>query len=83
LHGAFAVVLGLLAWLYLQAELTLYAVEANVVQAYRLCPRSIAPPPYTEQDRRAYQLYAQVEKRGDLDVEAGPGGEDDREKASG
>ncbi len=83
LYGTFAVVLGLLGWLYLQAELTLYAVEANVVRAYRLWPRSIAPPPYTEQDRRAYQLYAQVEKRGDLDVEAGPGGEDDREKASG
>ena len=83
LYGTFAVVLGLLAWLYLQAELTLYAVEANVVRAYRLWPRSIAPPPYTGQDRRAYQLYAQVEKRGDLDVETGPGGEDDREKASG
>jgi hypothetical protein len=25
--------------------------------AYRLWPRSIAPPPYTEQDRRALQLY--------------------------
>jgi hypothetical protein len=24
---------------------------------------SIAPPPYTEQDQRAFQLYAQVEKR--------------------
>jgi membrane protein len=83
LYGTFAVVLGLLAWLYLQAELTLYAVEANVVRAYRLWPRSIAPPPYTGQDRRAYQLYAQVEKRGDLDVGTGPGGEDDREKASG
>jgi hypothetical protein len=80
-------VLGLLAWLYLQAELTLYAVEFNVVWAYRLWPRSIAPPPYTEQDRRAFQLYAQVEKRGagmDIVVEdTGPGGEDDRQKTSG
>jgi membrane protein len=83
LYGTFAVVLGLIAWLYLQAELTLYAVEANVVQAYRLWPRSIAPPPYTEPDRRAYQLRAQVEKRGDLDIEAGPGGGDDRQEASG
>jgi uncharacterized BrkB/YihY/UPF0761 family membrane protein len=83
LYGTFAVVLGLIAWLYLQAELTLYAVEANVVRAYRLWPRSIAPPPYTEPDRRAYQLHAQVEKRGDLDIEAGPGGGDDRQEASG
>ncbi|MGH3256027.1 MAG: YihY/virulence factor BrkB family protein [Streptosporangiaceae bacterium] len=63
LYGTFALVLGLITWFYLQAELTLYAVEINVVRAYRLWPRSIAPPPYTEQDRRAYELYADVEKR--------------------
>jgi membrane protein len=63
IYGTFAVVIGLLAWLYLEAELTLYAVEINVVTALRLWPRSIAPPPYTEQDRRAFQLYAQVEAR--------------------
>ncbi len=78
----FAVVLGLLAWLYLEAELTLYAVEINVVRTYRLWPRSIAPPPYTEQDRRAYQLYAQVEKRAE-GIDVGVGGEDDREETSG
>jgi membrane protein len=86
-YGTFAVVLGLLAWLYLQAELTLYAVEINVVRAHRLWPRSIAPPPYTEQDRRAFQLYAQVEQRGkgmDIVVEdTPPGGEDDRQKTPG
>jgi hypothetical protein len=38
--------------------------------------------PYTEQDRRAYQLYAQVEKRAEgMDIAVG--GEDDREKTSG
>ncbi len=74
-YGTFAVVIGLLAWLYLQAELTLYAVEINVVRALRLWPRSIAPPPYTEQDRRAFQLYTQVEKRGeDMDTVAGESG---------
>ena len=75
LYGTFAVVLGLVAWLYLQAQITLYAVEVNVVRAYRLWPRSIAPPPYTEQDRRAYQLYADVEQRRrgeDIIVESGP-----------
>ena len=82
LYGTFAVVLGLIAWLYLQAQLMLYAVEINVVWAYRLWPRSLAPPPYTEQDRRAFQLY--VEKRGDQrDIVVGAGGEDDREKTSG
>lgn len=84
LYGTFALVLGLIAWLYLQAELTLYAVEFNVVRAYRLWPRSIAPPPLTEQDRRAYQLYAQVEKRReDMDIvvgTGGTGGKDDGQK---
>ena len=88
LYGTFALVLGLIAWLYLQAEFTLYAVEINVVRAYRLWPRSIAPPPYTEQDRRAYRLYADTEKRRkeeDIVVEEpGPaGGEDDRETTPG
>jgi membrane protein len=88
LYGTFALVLGLIAWLYLQAELTLYAVEINVVRAYRLWPRSIAPPPYTEQDRRAYQLYADTEKRRKqedimVEVAGAAGGEDDRETTPG
>jgi membrane protein len=83
-YGTFAVVLGLIFWLYLEAELTLYAVEANVVRAYRLWPRSIAPPPYTEQDLRAYQLYVQVEqRRKDVEIVVGIGGEDDRETTPG
>ena len=75
-YGTFAVVLGLIAWLYLEAELTLYAVEINVVRTYRLWPRSVAPPPFTAADRRAYQLYAQVEKRyQDMDIVVGVGGD--------
>ena len=84
IYGTFAVVIGLIAWLYLVAQLTLYAVQINVVRAYRLWPRSIAPPPYTEQDRRAFQLYAQVQTRvKEEDVVVGVGGENDREKTSG
>ena len=77
LYGTFAVVLGLIAWLYLQAQLTLYAVEINVVLAYRLWPRSLAPPPYTEQDRRAFELYVE-KRRNQRDIAAGD--EDDHEK---
>jgi membrane protein len=62
-YGTFAVVLGLLAWFYVQAQLTLYAVEINVVRAGRLWPRSMFPPPLTAQDRRAYELYALAEQR--------------------
>jgi len=43
LYGIFGVVLGLLAWLFLQAEVTLYAAETDVVLARRLWPRSVLP----------------------------------------
>jgi quercetin dioxygenase-like cupin family protein len=39
-YGVFAIVLGLLFWLYLGARLTLYAAEINVVAARRLWPRA-------------------------------------------
>ena len=58
LYGIFGIVLGLLAWLYLQAQATLYAVEGAVVRARKLWPRSLAPPPLTPQDRQAFALYA-------------------------
>ena len=41
LYGTFGVVLGLLAWLYLQAEVTLYAAEIDVVLVRGLWPRSL------------------------------------------
>jgi membrane protein len=78
LYGTFAIVLGFIAWLYLQAQLTLYAVEINVVRAYRLWPRSLAPPPYTEQDRRAFRLYVE-KRRNQMDIALGAGGETDGE----
>jgi membrane protein len=63
LYGTFGLVLGLLAWLYLQAQLTLYAVEADVVRVRKLWPRSLFPPPLTTEDRKAYRSYAQAEQR--------------------
>ncbi|HYB15195.1 MAG TPA: YihY/virulence factor BrkB family protein [Streptosporangiaceae bacterium] len=82
LYGTFALVLGLIAWLYLQAQLMLYAVEINVVRAYRLWPRSLVPPPYTEQDRRAFGLYVE-QRRHQRDIAVGVGGEDHGETTSG
>jgi YihY family inner membrane protein len=63
LYGAFGLVLGLLGWLQLQAQITLYAMEADVVRARRLWPRSVAPPPLTGADRKAYTGYVQAELR--------------------
>jgi hypothetical protein len=69
-YGVFGVVLGLLAWLYLQAQFTLYAVEANVVSVRQLWPRSLAPPPFTPEDLRAFDMYAKMqERRPELDIE--------------
>jgi YihY family inner membrane protein len=41
-YGLFAIVLGLLGWIFLQAQVVVYAAEINVVRARRLWPRGIA-----------------------------------------
>ncbi len=63
IYGLFAIVLGLLFWLSLGAQMTLYAAELNVVLARRLYPRSIIQPPLTDQDRQALRELAQQEER--------------------
>ncbi len=50
-YTVFATVLGLVAWLYIGVEITVYAAEINVVAARHLWPRSIIQPPLTEADR--------------------------------
>jgi membrane protein len=52
--GLFGVVLGLLAWLGLQASVIVLAVEADAVRAKRLWPRSLVQPPLTEADMSYY-----------------------------
>lgn len=59
LYGSLAVVIGLLAWIYLGARLTLYAAEVNVVLAYRLWPRSLTGGVATEADRLVLRRQAQ------------------------
>lgn len=61
-YGTFAVLLGLLTWLYLQAQLTLFAAEVNVVRAAKLWPRSLGGD-LTDADKRAFAAYAEVEER--------------------
>jgi YihY family inner membrane protein len=62
-YGTFATVIGLMAWLYLAAQLTFFAAEVNVVRKRRLWPRGIVQPPLTEADRRALTYYAKQEER--------------------
>jgi YihY family inner membrane protein len=61
--GLFAFVLGLLAWLYLGAQVTLFAAEVNVVRARHLWPRSFLSGPLLDADRRALTSSAEVEER--------------------
>jgi membrane protein len=63
LYGTFGVVLGLIFWLYLQARLTLYAVQASVVRTMKLWPRAMFPPPLTPQDVHAMEAYVEMERR--------------------
>jgi YihY family inner membrane protein len=62
-YGVFATVLGLVAWLYLAAQVTVYCAEINVVIARRLWPRSIIQPPLTEADRASLAAQALQNKR--------------------
>ncbi len=62
-YGVFATVLGLLAWIYLAVEITVYCAEINVVLARRLWPRAIVQPPLTEADRASMALQALQNQR--------------------
>jgi YihY family inner membrane protein len=63
IYGVFAFVIVLLSWLYLSAQLLLYAAEVNVVLARRLWPRSLLQPPLTKQDRQVLTALAATEER--------------------
>jgi YihY family inner membrane protein len=70
-YGFFATVIGLLAWIYLAAQLFLVAGEVNAVSARRLWPRSLAPPPLATHDRevlagQAEEQRARPEERVDV-----------------
>jgi YihY family inner membrane protein len=72
LYGQFGFVLGLIGWLYLVAQVTIYAAELNVVWARRLWPRSILQPPLTKADERVLGAIArQEERRPEQTVEVG------------
>lgn len=58
LYGTFAIVLGLLYWIYLQTQVVLYALEIDTVRGLQLWPRAIQGTNLTTGDRKAYRLYA-------------------------
>jgi membrane protein len=85
-YGVFALVIGLMSWIYLSITITLLAAEANVVATRRLWPRSLSlvvEQPATRADKRALTQRGKVEeRRHDQDVsidfrEASEPGHDD------
>ena len=69
-YGVFGTVLGLVAWIYLGAEVAVYAAEINVVLTRQLWPRSIVQPPLTAADRTVLAGQAlQNQRRDDQRVE--------------
>ncbi|MDO9395749.1 MAG: YhjD/YihY/BrkB family envelope integrity protein, partial [Herbiconiux sp.] len=67
LNQTFAFVLGLIGLIYFAAVMAILGVEVNVVLARRLWPRALLTPftdsvDLTEADRRAYAMYAQMQR---------------------
>jgi len=63
----FALVLGLIAWLYLEAVIVVLCAEVNVVRSRRLYPRALLTPftdnvQLTGGDERAYTSAAKAQR---------------------
>jgi hypothetical protein len=63
----FGLVLGLVAWIYVLALVTVLSAEINVVVRRHLWPRALLTPftddvQLTPADQRAYTRYAQTER---------------------
>ena len=62
-YGFFAIVIGLLGWLYLGAQMTLLSAEINVVLKRKLWPRALVQPPLTLKDKEVLRSLAKMEER--------------------
>jgi membrane protein len=66
-NGVFALVLGLIAWIYLTAVAVVLCVEVNVVRSHKLYPRSLLTPftddvELTHADQEAYTSQAMAQR---------------------
>jgi YihY family inner membrane protein len=57
-YGSFAVVIGLLGWLYLLGQLVVLSMEVNAVLAQHLSPRSLRKDEPTEADEQIVRIAA-------------------------
>ncbi len=70
-NSVFAVVLGLIAWIYVGATIVVFGVQINVVKAHRLYPRALLTPftdnvDLTKADQQAYSDYAEATRSKDF-----------------
>jgi uncharacterized BrkB/YihY/UPF0761 family membrane protein len=73
MNKTFALVLGLVALIYVASVMAVFGAEINVVRARRLYPRSLLTPftddvDLTEGDRRAYTAYAKGQRHKGFEV---------------
>jgi YihY family inner membrane protein len=69
-YAFFGIVIALLTWIFISAQMFLLAAEINVVQRRRLWPRSMTQPPLTKADKDTFVLLARKEiRRPEFDVE--------------
>lgn len=61
-YGTFAVVIGMLSWIYLQAQVFVYAAEVASVSSRRLWPRALVVDNPTEADRKVTQALVERSK---------------------
>ena len=66
-YSQFALVIALIVWLHLGAQMTLYAAEINTVIARRLWPRSLFGLPASQADKETYTALAKVEERHEIE----------------
>jgi membrane protein len=67
IYGVFALVIGLMAWIYLEALIVVLCAELNAVLRRRLWPRSLLTPftdnvQLTPADEQSYTSYAQAQR---------------------
>jgi membrane protein len=66
-YSQFALVIALIVWLHLGAQLTLYAAEINTVVTRKLWPRSLIGPPNAPADVETLGALAKVEERHEIE----------------
>jgi hypothetical protein len=67
MNGFFAIVLGLIALIYVASVMAMLGLETNVVLGKRLYPRALLTPftdavELTEADRTVYRQYAEAQR---------------------